>query len=104
MQPSAKGGYGLDALWNDDFHHSATVATTGKSDAYYTDYKGSAQEFVSALKYGYLYQGQWYRWQKQRRGTPMWGLPRASMVTFTQNHDQIANSGRGRRAHQETSP
>ena len=38
-------------------------------DAYYTDYRGSAQEFVSALKYGYLYQGQWYRWQKQRRGT-----------------------------------
>src|SRR5207302_1976862 len=59
------GGYGLDALWNDDYHHAAMVALTNRADAYYTDYRGSAQEFVSAMKYGYLYQGQWYGWQKK---------------------------------------
>ena len=42
-----------------------------------------------------LYQGQWYSWQKKRRGTPTFGLPPAAFVTFLQNHDQIANSGRG---------
>ncbi len=26
VRPIAEGGYGLDALWNDDFHHSAMVA------------------------------------------------------------------------------
>jgi maltooligosyltrehalose trehalohydrolase len=98
------GGYGLDALWNDDLHHTATVALNGRSDAYYTDYKGTPQEFVSALKYGYLFQGQWYRWQKHRRGTPNFDTPRAAMVTFIQNHDQIANSAHGSRAHMETSP
>ena len=104
IKPVSEGGYGLDALWNDDFHHSAMVALTAKSDAYYTDYRGTAQEFVSALKYGYLYQGQWYRWQKKRRGTPSFGTPRPSMVTFIQNHDQVANSGRGQRVHELTSP
>src|SRR5690606_32754667 len=35
-----RGGYGLDGLWNDDFHHSATVAMTGRNEAYYRDYLG----------------------------------------------------------------
>jgi maltooligosyltrehalose trehalohydrolase len=100
----AHGGYGLDALWNDDFHHSAMVALTGHNEAYYGDYYGTPQEFISALKWGYLYQGQWYKWQKQRRGTPAFGLQPATFVTYLQNHDQIANSGSGVRCHQLTSP
>jgi maltooligosyltrehalose trehalohydrolase len=104
VRPPIQGGYGLDALWNDDFHHSAMVALTGRNEAYYTDYHGTPQEFISALKWGYLYQGQWYTWQKQRRGTPCFGLKPATFVTFIQNHDQIANSGRGLRCHRLTSP
>ncbi|MDF2812931.1 MAG: treZ [Microvirga sp.] len=99
-----KGGYGLDALWNDDFHHAAMVALNGRREAYYSDYAGSAQEFVASAKWGFLYQGQYYAWQKQRRGAPALDLPPASFVTFLQNHDQVANSGHGRRVHQETSP
>jgi maltooligosyltrehalose trehalohydrolase len=91
------GGIGLDALWNDDFHHSSLVALTGRNEAYYTDYKGNPQEFIAAVKYGYLYQGQWYRWQKARRGTAALDLSPAAFVTFIQNHDQIANTARGER-------
>ena len=97
-------GHGLDALWNDDFHHSAMVAMTGRSEAYYSDHTGSPQEFVSAAKYGYLFQGQFYRWQGKRRGAPGLDLAPAHFVNFVQNHDQIANSGRGRRFQQLTSP
>jgi maltooligosyltrehalose trehalohydrolase len=98
------GGYGLDALWNDDFHHTARVALTGRNEAYYTDYKGTPQEFISAIKWGYLFQGQWYKWQGQRRGTPALDLGPESFVNFIQNHDQIANSLHGHRIHQLTSP
>lgn len=91
-------------MWNDDFHHSAMVATTGRADAYYTDYRGTPQEFISAIKRGYLYQGQWYAWQKQPRGTPTLDLPPWKFVNFLQNHDQLANSGTGKRAHLLTSP
>jgi maltooligosyltrehalose trehalohydrolase len=104
VRPLEKGGYGIDALWNDDYHHSAMVAMTGRNEAYYTDYLGAPQEFISAIKYGYLYQGQFYKWQKKRRGTPALHLKPASFVTFIQNHDQIANSGRGQRCHELTSP
>jgi maltooligosyltrehalose trehalohydrolase len=104
LRPSDKGGYSLDALWNDDFHHSAKVAMTGHNEAYYSDYRGAPQEFISTIKYGYLYQGQWYLWQKKRRGTPGLDLPPGAFVNFIQNHDQIANSVRSLRCHQLTSP
>ena len=104
LRPCTEGGDGLDSLWNDDFHHTALVALTGRDEAYYTDYKGTPQEFISCAKYGYLYQGQYYKWQKKRRGTPAFGLEPAQFVAFLENHDQVANSGFGKRVHMETSP
>ena len=104
VHPPERGGYGLDALWNDDFHHSAMVALTGRHEAYYTDYRGAPGEFVAAAKYGFLYQGQHYTWQKKRRGTPSLDLPAETHVVFLQNHDQIANSAAGRRVDALTSP
>jgi maltooligosyltrehalose trehalohydrolase len=104
VRPEARGGYGLDGLWNDDFHHSAVVALTGRGEAYYTDYLGAPQEFVSAAKYGYLYQGQRYKWQRKRRGTPGLDLPPEAFVTFIENHDQVANTARGERLHRHARP
>jgi maltooligosyltrehalose trehalohydrolase len=103
-KPIEQGGYGLDALWNDDFHHSARVATTGRNEAYYSGYRGTPQELLSAVKHGFLYQGQWYGWQKQRRGTPAFGLEPEQFISFIQNHDQVANSLRGLRLGSLTSP
>ncbi|MGZ4996259.1 MAG: malto-oligosyltrehalose trehalohydrolase [Methylobacter sp.] len=102
--PTEHGGYGIDALWNDDFHHTAMVAMTGRADAYYSDYRGTAQEFVSTLKRGFLYQGQWYSWQNKPRGTLALDIAPAKYVNFIQNHDQLANSGSGKRIHLLTSP
>jgi maltooligosyltrehalose trehalohydrolase len=104
VRPAERGGYGLDGLWNDDFHHSAIVAITGSNEAYYTDHLGSPQEFISAAKYGFLFQGQRYSWQEQRRGSLAFDLAPWRFVNFTQNHDQIANTGGGMRFWQLTSP
>jgi maltooligosyltrehalose trehalohydrolase len=104
VRPRDQGGHGLDAVWNDDYHHSAQVALTGRSEAYYSDHRGHAQELLSAVKYGYLFQGQRYRWQGHRRGTPAFGLPREAFVLFLENHDQLANTSVGRRPRELTSP
>ncbi len=104
VKPPKQCGYGLDALWNDDFHHAAMVALTGHNQAYYTDYRGTPQEFISSVKYGYLYQGQHYQWQRKRRGTPGLDIQPAVFVTFIQNHDQIANSAYGKRCGALSSP
>ncbi|MGA7130445.1 MAG: malto-oligosyltrehalose trehalohydrolase [Chthoniobacterales bacterium] len=99
VQSPEEGGYGLDSVWNDDFHHSAIVALTGRAEAYYCDYQGYAQEFLSAAKWGFLYQGQYYAWQKKNRGTWAVGLSPDRFVNFIQNHDQVANSLAGHRVH-----
>ena len=98
------GGYGMDALLNDDYHHAAIVALTGRREAYYSDYAGSPQELISSVKHGFIYQGQWYAWQNNRRGTPTLDLPPTAFVHFLENHDQVANSALGKRVHQLTSP
>lgn len=90
-------GYGFDGVWNDDFHHSARVALTGEREGYYSDYRGTPQELISALKRGYLYQGQWCGWQSQKRGTPTRGVAPSTFINFLENHDQVCNSGFGER-------
>lgn len=98
------GGYGVNALWNDDFHHSAQVALTGRHEFYYHDYRGTAQELISALKWGYLFQGQHSQAQRKLRGTSALDLDGSHFVTYLQNHDQVANSSTGARVDRLTSP
>ena len=104
LWPRSKGGDDLDGVWNDDFHHSAYVAMTGRHEAYYSDYRGQPQEFVSAAKYGYLFQGQPYWWQDAERGMPTLGAPPHAFVSFLENHDQVANTAQGPRMRFEASP
>ncbi len=104
VRPVEQGGWGLDAIWCEDFHHVSRVAATGRSEAYYTDYRGTSQEFLSSLKRGFLYQGQRYHWQRKARGTVVDREPAGSFVFFIQNHDQIGNTLTGNRLHTLTSP
>lgn len=104
VRPRAQGGYGLDALWNDDFHHAATVALTGRAEAYYSDYAGTPQELVSLAKHGFLFQGQRFAWQRKGRGAPARDVSRPTFVCYLENHDQVANSARGERTRAQTSP
>ena len=97
VRPVEAGGFGLDAVWNDDLHHSAMVAVIGRNEAYYEDHQGVPQEFISAAKYGYLFQGQTYVHQRKPRGMAGLDLKPQAFVTFAQNHDQVANTGSGER-------
>ena len=83
------GGFGLDGIWNDDFHHAARVAATGKREGYYRRFRGSPDELVAVTK-GPLEQPE--------------ALAPTRLVTFLQNHDQVAHSARGLRLHALTSP
>jgi len=97
IQPIEQGGWGLDGVWSDDFHHICRVAITGRSEAYYSDYRGTAQELLSVVKRGFAYQGQRYEWQGKPRGTVVKDEPASGFVFFLQNHDQIANHLHGDR-------
>ncbi|HET9845167.1 MAG TPA: malto-oligosyltrehalose trehalohydrolase [Nitrospira sp.] len=99
IQPIEDGGWGLDGVWSDDFHHISRVALTGHGQAYYSDYRGTAQELLSVIKKGFAYQGQRYEWQKKPRGTVVKNEPAPGFVFYLQNHDQVANHLHGDRIH-----
>src|SRR5439155_246384 len=44
------------------------------------------------------------QWQRKRRGTSTRGLNPSAFVAYIENHDQVANSGFGRRSYYETAP
>lgn len=104
VKPASQGGFDMDVVWNDDFHHSARVRVTGSNAGYYSDYCGTPEELAAALKHGFIYQGQWAVWTHEPRGTPTTGLPATAFVNFIQNHDQVSNSQTGQRLHELTSP
>ena len=70
MRPRHEGGYGLDGMYNEDFHHSCRVALTGVREAYFSDYRGTSREWLAAAQRGFLFQGQYYPWQASRAARP----------------------------------
>jgi len=95
---------GVTALWNDDFHHAAAVTATGHRDAYYHAFSGGVAELLAAVRHGFLYQGQHHGPQGKPRGTQALDLAPQHFVHYLETHDQLANSARGQRLWQRTSP
>jgi maltooligosyltrehalose trehalohydrolase len=104
IEAPEQGGFGVDAMYSDDFQHTLRVAVTGHDDFYYRDYRGAPQELVSALKYGFLYQGQRSDARDKAYGTYNLETPPRHFIHFIENHDQVANSPRGLRLSSLVSP
>jgi maltooligosyltrehalose trehalohydrolase len=99
-----QGGLGLDAVYNEDFHHCLKVTLTGMRDASLSDYTGESREWLALVRRGFLFQGQHYPWQKQVRGRPALDVSAPQLIAFLENHDQVANSLTGHRLIDMTSP
>jgi len=90
------GGHGLDAQWNDDFHHSLHALLTGEDSGYYRDF-GRFQDLVKAFREGFVYSGQYSFYRQRRHGNSSRGIPSDRFVVFSQNHDQVGNRMKGDR-------
>ena len=91
-----RGGYGLDAQWNDDFHHCLRTLLTGERSGYYRDY-GDFNQFVKAYREGFAYSGEYSKFRRRRHGSSSRDLGADRFVVFAQNHDQVGNRMRGDR-------
>ena len=96
INPSQKGGYALDAQWNDDFHHALHTLLTKERKGYYQDF-GDLNHLAKALGEGFVYSGQYSYFRRRRHGNPSGHLPPAKWVVFSQNHDQVGNRPQGER-------
>lgn len=90
------GGYGLDAQWNEDFHHALHALLTGEDFAYYADF-GKVADLAKTLRSGFVYDGRYSEFRDRRHGRPIGGLSASRFVGYMQNHDQIGNRPAGDR-------
>jgi maltooligosyltrehalose trehalohydrolase len=90
------GGFGLDAQWNDDFHHCLHTLLTGEQTGYYQDF-GSIYHLAKAFSQGYVYSGDYSRYRTRSHGNSSRSIPAARFVVFAQNHDQVGNRAQGER-------
>jgi maltooligosyltrehalose trehalohydrolase len=97
VRPRDAGGFGLDAQWNDDFHHALHAALTGERDGYYADFGGLAP-LADALTNVWVYDGRHSAFRRRRHGRSAAGLAADRFVGFLQNHDQIGNRATGERS------
>jgi maltooligosyltrehalose trehalohydrolase len=101
IRERSAGGWGLDAVWSDDFHHEMRRALTGDSDGYFADFDGSPQQIATTLRDGWFYRGQYSTYFEEPRGMDPTDLPLTRFVWFLQNHDQVGNRARGERLHHD---
>jgi len=97
IRPASQGGYGIDAQWLDDFHHSLHTALTREPRGYFADFDG-LPSLRKSITNGYVYEGQHSRFRGRRHGSSSKARPAKQFVVFTQNHDQIANALQGARS------
>jgi maltooligosyltrehalose trehalohydrolase len=104
VRPSADGGWGVDAVWADDFHHQARRLAAGDRDGYYEDFTGTVADLATTIRQGWFYRGQFSVHHGARRGTDPSGIPLYRMVVCLQNHDQIGNRPFGQRLNHQIEP
>jgi maltooligosyltrehalose trehalohydrolase len=96
VNPPESGGYGLDAQWNDDFHHSLRALLTGDRAGYFADF-GSLSHLDKGFREGFVLSGGYSTYRKRRHGSSSADIPPSQLVVFSQNHDQVGNRMRGER-------
>src|SRR6478609_1388103 len=96
INPRAKGGYAFDAQWHDDFHHALYALLTGQREGFLMDF-GALADLVKSIGEGFVFDGRYSRYRRRRYGNSSHDRPGEQFVGFIQNHDQVANTGRGKR-------
>jgi len=99
VSPFEKNGYGLDAQWSDDFHHSLHTLLTGEKSGYYEDF-GSMDDLCKAYNDGFVYSRRYSKYRKRFHGNSSALLSPRQFVVYSQNHDQTGNRMLGERLSQ----
>jgi maltooligosyltrehalose trehalohydrolase len=103
MRDRHRGGYGCDAAWADDFHHSLRTLLTDERDGYYVEF-GRVAQLAKAFHRPHVHDGGYSSFRRRRFGAPAEDVPPERFVVFSQNHDQVGNRAFGDRLEDEAQP
>jgi maltooligosyltrehalose trehalohydrolase len=96
VRPPSEGGFGLDAQWADDVHHTIHTALTGESNGYYGDFKDIAT-VADVYREPFFYARRYAPHRDRVHGRSPKGVPRQRFIASIQNHDQTGNRPLGER-------
>jgi maltooligosyltrehalose trehalohydrolase len=96
IRPAADGGWGVDAQWADDFHHSLRTLLSDERQGYYADF-GTVADLAKAFDRPFVYDGQYSEVRQKRIGAPASDRAPGQFVVCSQNHDQVGNRALGDR-------
>jgi maltooligosyltrehalose trehalohydrolase len=104
VEDSALGGWGVEGVWADDFHHVVRVLLARDAHGYYADFRGTVDELARTIQQGWLFTGQPARRSGKPRGSDASRVPMYRFVVCLQNHDQVGNRALGDRLHERVPP
>jgi maltooligosyltrehalose trehalohydrolase len=96
INPRAKGGYAFDAQWHDDFHHALYALLTGQREGFLMDF-GAVANLSKSVTEGFVFDWKYSHYRRRHYGSSSKDRPGEQFVGFIQNHDQVANTSRGKR-------
>jgi maltooligosyltrehalose trehalohydrolase len=96
-------GYGCDAAWADDFHHSLRTLVTDERDGYYSEF-GRVADLAKAFHRPHVHDGVYSSFRRRRFGAPADDVPPERFVVFSQDHDQVGNRAFGDRMPAQARP
>ncbi|MGL5849771.1 MAG: alpha-amylase family glycosyl hydrolase, partial [Phycicoccus sp.] len=98
MAPTASGGRGMTAQWDDDLHHALHVTLTGETGGYYADFAGRNETFAGGtlavlahvLTRGFLHDGRVSSFRGRAWGRPVDTdrFDARRLLGYLQTHDQ----------------
>jgi maltooligosyltrehalose trehalohydrolase len=96
VKPVESCGYGIDAQWSDNFHHSIHSLITGEKQGYYIDF-GSSGHLIKSINETFYYSGNYSIFRHRNHGNSAVNVSPSKFVICLQNHDQIGNRAFGER-------
>ena len=96
IRPPEAGGWGCDAQYCRDFHHSLHGALTGERTGQYSDFAG-IRDLARAYREAFVYTGQYSVLHGRRYGRSAAGRPASQFLVFAQEHDEAGNRPLGER-------
>ena len=107
VTPTAQGGRGMTAQWDDDVHHALHAALTGEAHGYYADFAGGGARdeagplgvLAKVLSRGFLHDGTLSTFRNRPWGSPVdvERLDARRLLGYLQTHDQVGNRMAGDR-------
>ncbi|WP_199916499.1 malto-oligosyltrehalose trehalohydrolase [Miniimonas sp. S16] len=97
VTPTAAGGHGMTAQWDDDVHHAVHALLTGERAGYYVDF-GSTAALAQVMRDVFVHNGTYSTFREQDWGAPVpEGIDGHAFVVCSANHDQVGNRATGDR-------